>query len=73
MYTDALILSPDNEDVLGCRSAVYAKLGMFNESRKDAESLISVIPQKPKVSATVWFQEIFLFLEGWVRLGGGGR
>lgn len=50
LYSDALSLSPDNEDVLGCRSVVYAKLGMFNESKKDAESLISVIPQKPKVS-----------------------
>lgn len=49
-YSDALSLSPDDEDVLGCRSAVYAKLGMFNESKKDAESLISIIPQKPKVS-----------------------
>ena len=50
LYSDALILAPDDEDVLGCRSAVYAKLGMFNESKKDAESLIAVIPQKPKVS-----------------------
>jgi len=48
LYSDALILAPDDEDVLGCRSAVYAKLGMFNESKKDAESLIAVIPQKPK-------------------------
>ena len=48
-YSDALMLSPYNEDVLGCRSVVYAKLGMFNESKKDAESLISIIPQKPKV------------------------
>lgn len=48
-YSDALSLSPNDEDVLGCRSAVYAKLGMFNESKKDAESLISIVPQKPKV------------------------
>ena len=48
-YSDALSLSAKDEDVLGCRSAVYAKLGMFNESKKDAESLISIVPQKPKV------------------------
>jgi len=48
-YSDALSFSPNDEDVLGCRSAVYAKLGMFNESKKDAESLITIIPQKPKV------------------------
>ena len=28
---------------------MYAKLGMFNESKKDAESLITIIPQNPKV------------------------
>ena len=50
-YSDALTILPDDEDVLGCRSTVYAKLGMFNESKKDAESLISIIPQKPKVRA----------------------
>lgn len=50
-YSDALSLSPSDEDVLGCRSAVYAKLGMFNESKKDAESLITFIPQNPKVKA----------------------
>ena len=49
-YSEALSLSPNDEDVLGCRCVVYAKLGMFNESKKDAESLISIIPQKPKVS-----------------------
>lgn len=48
-YSDALSLSPNDEDVLGCRSAVYTKLGMFNESKNDAESLISIVPQKPKV------------------------
>ena len=48
-YSDALSISPSDEDVLGCRSAVYAKLGMFNESKKDAESLITIIPQNPKV------------------------
>lgn len=56
LYSDALILAPGDEDVLGGRSAVYAKLGMFNESKKDAESLIAVIPQKPKVSK--WMQHI---------------
>ena len=50
-YSDALSLSPNDEDILGCRSAVYAKLGMFNESKKDAESLVSIIPQEPKVRA----------------------
>lgn len=49
-YSQALSLSPKDEDVLGCRCVVYAKLGMFNESKKDADSLISIIPQKPKVS-----------------------
>lgn len=52
-YSDALSLSPSDEDVLGCRSAVYAKLGMFNESKKDAESLITFIPQNPKVKVII--------------------
>lgn len=47
-YSSALSLCSYDEDVLGCRSVVYAKLGMYNESKKDADSLISVIPQKPK-------------------------
>ncbi|XP_032230398.2 tetratricopeptide repeat protein 28 [Nematostella vectensis] len=47
-YSEALEIEPDDEDVLGCRSAVYTKLGMFNEARKDADRLIANVPDKPK-------------------------
>jgi Flp pilus assembly protein TadD len=49
-YTDALCLEPDNEEVLGCRSAVYSKLCMYNEAKNDAERLIIAVANEPKVS-----------------------
>ncbi|KAK3742065.1 hypothetical protein QZH41_015748 [Actinostola sp. cb2023] len=47
-YTDALSIDPVNQEVLGCRSTVYSKLGMHNEAKKDAERLIMAVPNNPK-------------------------
>ena len=48
-YSEGIEVDPRDEELLGCRCAVYHKLSMFNEAVKDSERLISLVPGQAKV------------------------
>ena len=50
LYTVAIELDPDNHVLFSNRSAAFAKMNKFSEALRDAEKIVELNPDWPKVS-----------------------